>query len=95
MQNFSTLSHKIAFIDKMAALKSPPEVFFSHFETLKRENDLLLDNFWEFFRISFFWDLTQNTKIGSSFSCFILLPCADLSQEKRPMLAKNVTVNAT
>lgn len=45
MQNFSTLSHKIAFIDKMAALKSPPEVFFSHFETLKRENDLLLDNF--------------------------------------------------
>lgn len=28
MQNFSTLSHKIAFIDKMAALKSPPEVFF-------------------------------------------------------------------
>ena len=43
MQNFSTLSHKIAFIDKMAALKS--RSLFSHFETLKRENDLLLDNF--------------------------------------------------
>lgn len=76
MRNFSTLSHKIAFIDKMAALKSPPEVFFHilKVETLKRENDLLLDNFWEFLRISFFWDLTQNTKIGNSFSCFILLP---------------------
>lgn len=47
MRNFSTLSHKIAFIDKMATLKSPPEVFFHILkgETLKRENDLLLDNF--------------------------------------------------
>ena len=81
MQNFSTLSHKIAFIDKMAALKSPPKSFFT-LSNFERKNDLLLDNFWEYLRISFFWDLIQNTKIGSSFPCFILFPYADLCQGK-------------
>ena len=51
MQNFSTLSHKIAFIDKMAALKSPPEVFFHILKLWKGKmtySYITFENFLEF-----------------------------------------------